>query len=73
MKGYAVIICRDDGSHFFSIGPAGFATLIWFQHSAALGHARGLRDHGFDAQVVKVEYSDPVILGPKRFTNTGGE
>lgn len=66
MKGYAVIIRRDDGSHFFSIS-AGFATHVWFSHAEALEHARDCRANTLDAQVVKVEYSDPVILGPKRF------
>jgi hypothetical protein len=67
MKGFAVVIRREDGSHFFSIGSPGFACRVWFQHSQALEYARELREHRMDAQVVKVEYTDPVIVGPKRF------
>lgn len=70
MRGFAVIVVRDDGSHFFSIGDPGFACTVWFHHSQALEYARELREHRMNAQVVKVEYSDPVIVGPKRFLAT---
>ena len=66
MKGFAVIIRRDDGSHYFTSG-VGLSTSVWFEHESALEFAKELRRHGASARVVKVEYTDPAIIGPKRF------
>ena len=67
MKGYAVVIRRDDGSFFFSMLRDGVGTPFYLTHRQAKARAIDLRGHRFDAQVVKVEYTDPVIIGPKRW------
>ncbi len=67
MIGFAVAIRRDDGSFFFASPRHGFATPVWFSHRSALEHARELRQHRLDAIVVRVEYSDPTIIGPARY------
>lgn len=63
--GYAVAIRREDGSVFLARPAEGFATPVWFRHADALAVARNYRDT-FDAHVVKVEYHEPTIIGPKR-------
>ena len=67
MIGFAVAIRRDDGSFFFASPIQGFSTPVWFSHRNALEHARAVRQHGLEAVVVKVEYSDPTIIGPARY------
>jgi hypothetical protein len=65
--GFAVAIRRKDGSMFFASPIEGFATPVWFMHAQALKHARECREHGSDAIVVRVEYQDPAVVGPKRY------
>jgi hypothetical protein len=67
MIGYAVAIRRADGSLFLATPAHGFATPVWFQYSSALDHARAAREEHLDAVVVKVDYTEPIIIGPKRF------
>ena len=67
MIGYAVAIRRKDGSLYLAMPNQGFATWVWFSHVDALRNARLRRDIGFDAVVVKVDYTEPTIVGPKRF------
>lgn len=66
MIGFAVAIRRKDGSIFFAAPREGFATPVWFTHRDAMKHAKACREHKSDAIVVKVEYEDPVIVGPAR-------
>lgn len=66
MIGYSIAMRRKDGSMFFSVPAHGFATPVFFSHREALDIAKDCREHALDAVVVKVEYSDPVVLGPKR-------
>lgn len=73
MIGFAVAIRRDDGSLFLATPKEGFSTPVWFRHAQALAHAKGCRKHGGDALVVKVDYQEPVIIGPKRFAEQGGK
>lgn len=66
MNGWAVVIYRRDGSHFFASPNDGFATPVWFTHAQALEHARACRLHKMDAVVVNVEYRDPIITKTPR-------
>jgi hypothetical protein len=67
MIGFSVAIRRKDGSMFFATPKEGFATPVWFMHGQALKHAKECREHGSDAIVVRVEYQDPSVVGPKRY------
>lgn len=73
MKGYSVVNLRKDGSHYFSLPAKGFAAPVFFTHADALEQALALREHGIKARVVKVEYTDPVIISPARYAATQPE
>jgi len=67
MIGFAVAIRRKDGTLFFSLPAHGFATPVFFTHREAADVAKDCREHAIDAVVVKVDYRDPVVLGPQRY------
>lgn len=71
MIGYAVQIVRQDGSTFFAIPGAGFATPVFFTGSQAREHAARLRKYKFKCRVVRVDYSDPVPAPRKRSHQEG--
>jgi hypothetical protein len=62
--GWAVIIFRDDGTHFFSASNEGIETPLWAKHQRkrAVAHKRDLMAEGFNAKVVRVEWTPPVII-----------
>jgi hypothetical protein len=65
--GYAVAMRRKDGTLYFSLPAHGFATPVFFTHREAQEVAKDCQAHALDAVVVKVEYRDPFVLGPKRY------
>lgn len=63
-KGWCVSIKRKDGSSFMCSSMNGDATPVWAKRNRkyAVEHKKMLRRNGFNARVVPVLFTDPIII-----------
>jgi hypothetical protein len=63
-EGWSVAIKRKNGTEFLCASDQGVLPPVWTlsQRKYAVAHKRDLVEHGFDARVVRVQFTTPVLV-----------